>query len=400
MQGAGALGLTPTEFRAYRRALARTHERRITVTVLDLDEKVVTEMHPVILDGQVVVDTTAGKDIPTRLLTLTLLDPRRRIVFEATSVNDAPIHRQYMLRITYSVLVTELDRWVGARVFTGPIWDFDRTGALVTVVAHGKDRLSLGQAWVQRSFPAKTKKTTIIRRVLAATGETRLAIPDLKASTPRRFSLLRMDQPWVKIRHLARSMDRTLFYDGRGIAVLRPRSNRPVFTFPREMQLSDVTIDRDPEGILNTFQYLGGKPKGSKKRVQSDVFTLPPAHPNSPRSLGRKNSPLRLVWREENDQVKTKAEANRRARRKRDDALRTSVEISVDVLPVPILDEGDLVRVPTDTGVYLVRANTWTLPLGIEGDPPMTLGAVRRTTAARSGRANKKRRRNQRGNAA
>lgn len=393
MQGPAALGLTHEGWKAYIRALSHTHRRRITLEVLDLDGNPITTMAPMILDGQVVVDATAADDQPTRILTLSFLDPKRRIAFEPDQVGDTPLHRRRMLRVTYSIRVPELQRWVGCRVFTGPLWDFDRTGAIVNLTAHGKEKQALGNIWTQLHFPAKTRKTTIIRRLLVATGETRMSIPDAKTTTPKRFTVLRMDKPWVKARHVAKSMDRRLFYDGRGIAFLRVHTSRPVFTFAPRMQLSDVTVDRDPEGIFNVFLFTGGKPKGAKRKVRSKAYALPKWHSLSPWALRRNDKPFRLVDVEENDQVKTVAEANRRARRRRDDATRTSVTASVDVLPVPFLDEGDLVRVPTDRGVFLIRASKWTLPLSTEGSPAMTLGAIRRTTPGRHGNKDKGRHR-------
>lgn len=393
MQGPGVLDLTHDEWRAYIRALSRTHRRRITLEVLDLDGDPITTMAPMILDGQLVVDATASDDQPTRILTISFLDPKQRIGFEPDSVTDTPLHRRRMLRVTHAIRVPEINRWVGCRIFTGPIWDFDRDGATVNIVAHGKERQSLGNIWTQLSFPAKTRKTTIIRRLLAATGETRFAIPDAKTTSPKRFTVLRMDQPWVKARHLAKSMDRRLFYDGRGVATLRAHSNRPVFTIGRAFQLSDVRLDRNPDGIFNIFLFTGGKPKGQKKKVQSKAWVLPKWHDLSPWQLRRNQVPQRLVRHEENDQVKTAAEANRRAKRLRDDAARTTVDCSIDTLPIPFLDEGDLVRVPTNRGVFLLRADKWTLPLGVEGAPVMTLGAIRRTTQGHRGHHGKDRRR-------
>lgn len=385
------LGLNADEFRAYVQTLSRTHERRVTIVVTDLDGKRPRTLEPMILDGQVTVDARAQAPQPTRILTLTFLDPSRSLDFEPEADADAPIHRSRMVQVTYSVKVPELDRWVDCEVFTGPIHDFDRTGAVVSLVAHGKEVQAMGARWEQRGWPPKTRKTRIIRQLLEDTGETVLRVPDLPATTPAKVTVMRLDMPWTVAKRLGRSMNRQLYYNGAGAAILRPVPQRPVFTFGPEWLLSDVSVDRDPEGMHNVFRVVGAVPKGSKKRVASTLF-LNPGHPNSSQSLARNGKPLRLVNEERNDQFKTRADCRRRATQLRDDAMRAAVDVSVDVLPVPFLDERDLVRVTDGSGSHVLRLDRWVLPLGVEGAPAMTLGAI--TKAGDKGGRRKARRRN------
>lgn len=383
------LGLTFDELAEYHRTLRTTHERRIHVEVLDLEGNVLSSLTPVATDGQVMVDTTQA-DTPSRILDLTFLDPHRTIQFEPDSPGAAPLHRSRMIRVIYSVRVPALERWVSCEVFTGPIWDFDRDGAEVSVVAHGKERLSLGQQWHPRTYAAKTPKTRVIKAILADTGEDRLAVPDLRVTMPHRFTIGRMASPWPRAQRVARSMDHELFYDGRGVCVLRKPVSTPLFTFGEGFLLGEPLIDRDPEGVFNIFEVLGANPKGPKKRVEASS-RLPANHPLSAESLGRNGRPQFLAKRVENPHIKTLHEAQARADRLRDDSTRTLVNYQFDTLPVPHLDENDLVRVQTDDGVFLVRMQQWTLPLGWEGAPAMTVGAVRRTTRTRRRRSGSRR---------
>ena len=379
-------GLAHTEYRTWLRALTTTHERRIIVEVLNLDGDLLSHLTADVLDGQVIVDVTAS---PTRILTLTFLDPSRSVHFEPDSPGDAPLHRKRMVRVIYSVRVPDLERWVDCEVFTGPIWDFDRDGAVVSLVAHGKERQAMGEKWKPVTYSKKERKTAVIKDLMAQTGETALAVPDLKVTMPERMTVTRMDPIWPRVKKLARSIDRHVFYDGRGVMILRRLPSRPVFTFDARHLLSDVQINRDPEGVFNTFEAIGAKPKGSKRRVRA-VEKLPDKHPLSSLSLGRNGERNYLVQREENRQLKTLADARARAVRMRDDASKVIVEYQFDSLPVPHLDENDLVRVRCDEGLLQLRMMRWSLPLGWEGSPPMAVGNIERTTQPRRPKAGRR----------
>lgn len=372
------LGLSAADLRAYNRALyAPVIERRIEVRVMNLEGHVLRSLTPKVLDGQVIIDVT---QTPTRILNLTFLDPSRSLAFEPDSPAEAPLHRSRMVQVIDSRRVAELDRWVDCEVFTGPMWNFERNGAVVTITAHGKERQALGQKWVTKGFAKKSKKTTMIRTLLSLTGEAWLSIPDLRYTFPNRISVHRMDVPWEKVKRVARSMNRHLFYDGRGWARLRPYPTKPCFTFYKTL-LAEPEVRRDVEGLINQVWVVGGKPKGQKKRVQA-MARLPHRHPLSPESLGRNGKPLYLVEKVVNPHIKTIAEAKRRAIRIRDDRARITTEFSFESLPVPHLEEQDMVALKAEEGRLLVRMRQWTIPLGPDAQP-MTVGTLRRTTRAR-----------------
>lgn len=379
------LGLSDPELRIYNRNLTVTHERRIHVDVFDLDMNFLSHLTPVVLDGQVMVDTTSGPDTPTRILDMTFLDPNRAVHFEPRSPTDAPLHRSRIVKVTDSRRVPALGDWVDCEVFTGIVWDFDREGAVVSLVGHGLERQALGQVWTPVTYAKHTRKTDALKRLLASAGENRLGgIPDLDVRMPERMTVARMDSQWPRAIRLADSMDRQLFYPGHGRPIMRRLPSRPVFTFGDPHLLSDVKIDRDPEGVFNTFVVVGTKAKGAKKRPVA-VSTLPSWHPLSAQSLSRNGKPQRLVQRDENRQVKTEAEATARARRMRDRAETSLVGFEFDVLPVPHLDELDMVAVKSPEGTFRVRMEKWSLPLGYEGAPPMSVGDVVRTTSRHGG---------------
>lgn len=377
------LGLSDADLRVFNRGLARTHQRRIHVEVLTLDGDVLTHLTPHILDGRVDVDTTQGPEVPTRILTMMFLDPTRSLHFEPDSPGDAPIHRKRMIKIVDARRIPELEDWVECEAFTGVVYYFDRQGALCTLVGHGMERQAMGQKWTPVTYQKHTKKTDALKDLLAEAGEPNLGgIPDLKPRMPERMTVTRMDPILPRALRLSESMDRQLFWPGPGRPVLRRIPSRPVFTFTERHLLSDVKIDRDIEGVHNTFVAVGAKAKGAKKRPYA-VESLPPSNPLSAdpeRGIGRNGKKLRLVKLEENRQIKTKDDARARAKRMREAGSGAQVTYSFDSLPIPHLDELDLVRVVTDDGAFRVRMEKWTLPLGWEGAPPMTVGDIRRTT--------------------
>ena len=366
-------------FAAYLNALVNTHQRRIRLQVLTREGKLIRSLTPYILDGQVSVDSKQ-KDRATRTCTMQILDPTNSLGFEADGLADMPLHQKRMIRVGYEIFVDALGEWVNCWVFTGPIADLKRTGAVVELTAYGKEAMMLGTTWIPRQFKKGVKKTRVIKELFRDAGETRMSIPDLPAKLPAIFTVKKLDTRWAKAKKLAASMDRQLFYDGRGVAILRHRPNKPVYAFDAAL-LSDPEIGRPGEDFTNIWTVHGRKPKGAKKRVSASV-TLPKAHSLSPHSLARGG---KLFYRgevETNDAIRTKAEATARAKRMRDDGARLEVQFGFDALPIPILDEGDLVRVRTRQDVWLVRMQQFTIPLGIESEATMTVGAIKRSTAA------------------
>lgn len=366
------LGLDVDEYAAYVDALARTHRRRIVLEVTDLNGRPLVELEPLILGGTIHGDSNG--DI-TRICEVEFLDPSRSLIFEADTPAGVPIHRSRMLRVHDMRFVPALGRWVDCVAFTGPIHEYSREGAVVAVVAHGKEVQAQGARWSPRQWREKTRKWKIIHALLWDTGERFLRIPKLKATTPKRFSVMRLDKPWFKAKRLAKSMGRQLFYDGRGVATLRRVPERPVFHFGPGMIEAPIRLSRPKDGVKNVFLVVGGRPRGSKRRVSAKAF-LGADDRNSVRSLEREGEGLYLVERVKNGQFKTFKDARAEALRLRDEAWRASFEVTVEaVLPVPHLDERDLVRVSDGRASFTMRLITWDLPL--TGDS-MALGSIKR----------------------
>lgn len=378
------MGLTAAERRAFHNVLRSAHTRRIRITVTDLDGDVQADLSDRLLDGQVIVDADAEV---TRTATLSLLDPKHSLNFDTDSPDDGALFADRMIRIYYSVLVPSLGRHVSVVVFTGPITKLDRKGDVVDVEAQGKESLARGAIWRPLTLKRGTLKTDAIRTILKdRAGERRFALPDLKASLPKARSFDRWAEAWASAKSIARSMDRQLFYPGTGVATLRLIPRRPVWTFRTGTGgdvVSDVAISYLLADVKNTIVVRGGIPKGKKERVRF-VAIANPKHPLSPQRLGRNGIERHLVEVIEDDSIRSEKEAETKARRILEDRLRAVVEATFDSLPIPHLDELDLVRVETGDTAVEFRLRRFSIPLG-SGDPgpPMPVGYHKKTTVNR-----------------
>ena len=372
------MGLSTYELRAYHAALLMSHTVRIRVAVLDLNGNTITSITPVYLSGQIIVDA----DQPvSRTLQLELLDPHHALHFDSADPDDGALYADRMLRVFYTVNVPALNRHVTAVPFTGPIVKFERRGDIVSVEAQGKEAFALRPAWVPLTIKKFTEKVDAIEKLLRHSGETRFSLPAKTKTLPKVVTLARYDQPWLRARKIAKSMNRQLFYPGTGTATVRAWPTTPVFTFATGEGgsiVEDISVSNQMDDFANVVEVIGGKPRGAKKRVRF-VATAPSTHPLSPTNLGRGGQRSFTPLRIDNDDLRSIAECKSLATRTLHDRLRQRVEVASGILPMPHFDEGDLVRYVFPGGSVTTRLNRWTLPLHVDGNPSMPVGYVSNT---------------------
>jgi hypothetical protein len=363
------------DYVAWLDTIKHTHQRDIWVRVMGLDHDHVATVTGPVLDGQVTIDVE--REV-TRVANLTLFDRTRSLAWEPDSAADLPTHRRRMIQILDRRLVPGIG-WMPCPVFTGPVVDFDRDGAQVSIVAEGKERMALGNFGTNHSWSSKRRVTDVIRELLKIAGEdsARIHLPDLNATLPEKLNVTRTDSPWLHAKKLARVVNRVLFYDGRGHVVMRRLPKTPALTIGSDSLLSHVRIDREQVEFKNRWIVYGPKPKGNKRRVHADI-TLPRSHPMSPWSLGRNGVPHWLIDQSVHEQLKTNAKAREIALDLRDEQMRASAPLAFDCLPFPNVEEHDLLRaVDPLMGAAVVRARQVTIPL-VEG--PMTVGQLKRVS--------------------
>lgn len=373
------LGLSHPDLKLYQSALRNPHDVSIAVDLLDLDGNVLGSVTPKMLDGQVQGDRHGFGDPrgPQRKLTLTLLDPNNALNVDTDDPDDGTVYYDRLIRVTYSVYVVALDDWIDVPVFTGPPWALQRTNDEVYIEADDVSALGWGNAWRPKTIAKGKRKVDAIREILSSrAGFTRFDLPERKARLAHPVSLGRMQHPWGVAARIAASMDLQLYVDGAGTVCARRLPTNPLWTFnPGEGGeiIDPLALSTDRGRFANTVEVIGRKPKGAKRRVRARAVA-PRKHPHSPWNLARDGQPYFKVERIRNDHLRTTAECERKAQRILEDRLRSLSEQTCSILPWPHLTPGDLARFTTLGGESTVdRIESFTLPLGLDGAPAMTL---------------------------
>jgi hypothetical protein len=371
------MGLSAAERAAFEHALRHSHTRRIDVEVLTLNGDVLSQLTPVLIDGQVNCDMDAEV---TRSATLTFLDPRHALNFDTDSPDEGALYADRMIRIRYGVYVEKLSRYVFVPVFTGPITGLSREGVTVTVEAQGKESLLRGTLWEPLTLRKGLQVTAALRALIRDRGgERSLSIPGIfnrygnPPTLPKTRSLDRFTEIWPVAMSLAKGLDRQLFYTGDGVATLRPWPETVAYTFTTGDGgdvLSELSVKYQLEEMKNVVIVRGQPPTGKKEIV-----------------FGRD-----LVEQVEDQSIRTDAAAKEQAARLLEKHLREVVEVEFDAMPIPHLDVGDVVRVQTPSFTTKFRVRKFAIPLAPTGAPPMTVGYLRRLTPVkRSDRRSAKR---------
>lgn len=371
------------EYAAWRSTVTRTHQRKVSVRVLDIEHGRRAWIERV-LDGQVTIDVTNRET--TRVANLVFFDPSRALGWEPDSPSSLPLHLRRMVQIIDERMVPGYG-WVGCPLFTGPVVEVDREGAEVTVVAEGKERLALGSFGVNRTWEKRRKISEVVTDILILAGEkpSRIHIPaGMTATLPKELNVTRADSPWVHARRLIRSTGREIFYDGRGHVRVRFAPKHPLRpVLDADWLTAPLQLDRPKLDVHNGWIVLGAKPGGKKPRVTSGLVALPKNHDFSAYSQRRNGKWQWRIDEEELPEVKTNAKAREIAERKRDRRIRYAADIAFDILPLPNVEEWDLLKVQDPiAGVAVTHLRQATIPL-LEG--PMTIGAVKRVSRGKRG---------------
>lgn len=382
--------LSKSQRAAYQRTVERGCDRRLSLQLLRINGSVVRTFHSDFLGGSV---DGRRAEIPAESFTFRIADPEGTLDWEAGE------HRRFDVRVLDDRWIPALDDWVRVVGFTGPLWDFRREGPEVELTAHSMERRAMGTVRGVFQRGRKTRATKVIRELLNAAGfEGRdLRIPARKNTLPRRVTVtvkrkqkgkvvsksrkLRAtweDTYYAQARKVASAINRQLLADLHGVLVLRPHPSKPVMTLDERHMTAPPRYERaGREDMANTFTVLGADPKGPKPQIRETV-SFHPKHKLSKQSLSRHGKPYELKDVEQNDQIKRKRDARAVAIRRRDDAQRQTVGISVEIVPVlPWITLGERVRIvdPDGFGTHIVRVNEYTKPFNSAADP-MTLGIV------------------------
>ncbi len=382
-------GLTVADLAKFETTLLGSHFTRTRVVALDRDELPVRRYTPRVLSGSVDVDTSR---LPTRSASLDLVDTERALEFAPSSSAEAAAFADTFLQVTRDVWVPALGRWVECPVITGPITKLSRRGALVSLELTGKESRAIAPAvlWTDENaklLPRGLSRITAIRRLLAAQGERKFALPETPTATLKDpIHLDRLAEPWLVAAKIAASMNMQLYYDGAGYVRLRKRPADRLFAFrtttvegapPNVLERPELAYDL--AAVRNVYEVLGPEPDGKgKQRLR---YAAKATGPLSPASLARNGEPLWLVTSEEIDHAKRLADVRAVAERGLDRTSRISVAVSFSGLPAPHLEELDPVAL-YDDGVWTpFDLLSFTIPL-VAGEA-QSYNSLRRVSSAK-----------------
>lgn len=360
-----SIGGTRQDERKCDALLTAPHELSIRVCVLDLDHNVRKDVTNFFADGQISVDADA--DV-TRGLDLNLLDPLQRVSLDFDDPSPTSIYLIDMIRVYYVIRDhAGSSPTYQIPVFTGPVSAVERNDVILSVKAVGKESLGMTNLWGGRTFKKGQEKLWVIQQILTdLMGETRLQIPNaINGKSPRLSEdkkLTRDDVPWKVAKQLAASMNCQLFYDGRGVAVLRKKQNGEVWEANRQHLSAEPDVAYDLSTTINAVEVVGATPKKAKKPVKARAIAQR-AHPLSPYRLGRGGKP-RFLWVSiQDDSLRTVKDCRELANQTLKHGLMAGITVAVDGIVNPRLQELDVMRFRTDLMTAQMPVRKFVIPL-------------------------------------
>jgi hypothetical protein len=216
----------------------------------------------------------------------------------------------------------------------------ERSEELVSIDCQGKEVLALDPVYAAKTYTKGATKVSVIRNLLEDVGETKFSFATSDAKIATDFAVSSENKPWSVAREIANSMSMQLFYDGRGVCVMRPYTSKPIYTFRSGVDsniLSKPQIGYDMDSFSNVIIVKGVVPKGKTKPV-SYRAEAPAGHPFSPVNLGRNGKPRYAITEINDDTVTTEAEAQSLAKEMLNEAIKQSINASFEALPTPRLE--------------------------------------------------------------
>jgi hypothetical protein len=361
---------------AYLARLFASHDARIDVDVLNLNEQVVGTAR--FLDGQ--IDLQDATNLVRRTASLTVSDPAGALDFSAASTwSGSSVWVDRLVRVRHTIQVETLD--VTAVCFVGPPTQLSRSGAEVSLTCSDKAALAMrGSA----PFTVKQGANAVdaIRLLLAScTGEFHFRFP----TSPRRLSAdysVGWDDasaPMVVAARIAVvELGMRLTYASDGYALLRVVPQGSSLTIPGATEQASSTVDFT---TLNNYVRVSGKAttktsgKVTTKTQPLAIAQVAPASSISPASLARRGVPRYLPLVISDDSYTKTAQVSDRADTELASSDRLEASTQFSCVPFFHADSDDVVTVQVDGAYNAVRLTTGSIPLGTGGD--MSIGTTR-----------------------
>lgn len=361
-----ALGLSGADLALFNQSLSTHHSVKVTVQVLGLNHAYIDDISDQLLDGQVSIDADAEV---TRSLTLQLNDPEHSLKLDSTAPTDGALFYDRMIRIVYSVKSELLPRWVDVPIFCGPITGMSRTADVVNLEAQGKESLVQPPtvAYSSRTFAKGWPRASLVREIMSTyAGETKFSIPAYGEKTPGVVVMNGENPIWPLVKSINGSFGvRHLFYDGRGVLVMRTTPQSSSYTFKTGVGSNITTLPQisyDLSNVRNIVKVKGAIPKGKKVPVAAAVG-LPGTHPLNHYALGRNSKPRVMMEVVTDDNQKTLAQAKALATRLVKSHALQAVDVTFDALVAPHLEPYDVYTLKTPDIAMTARYLKAVIPL-------------------------------------
>lgn len=369
-------GWTSAQVTSLRGLLNSHHTMKITLRLLDLSHNYQQDLSSTFFGGQVTVDTTQAIK---RAMDITLIDPLKSIHLDPESASPNAVYFTNMLSVIYTVSSPSGALSFDIPTFCGPVDKVERDGVFLDIKCVGKESLAMSNMWRGKTYGKNSIKTNVMKHICRTIlGEFKYSIPNLPYRATNGVSISREQSPWKVLTSLAASMGYVLFYDGRGVLVMRKQPKIAFHTFDQTNITARPQVGYDQSTASNAVELIGGTPKGSKKRV-TYAKAAPSAHPLNPWRVGRNGVPRYLnPILINNSAVKTRSEAVRIVNNTLNSALLESVEATFDAYAMPIMEEYDIYNMKSPQYVVAARARKFTVPLVANDDS--TIGYLRRVT--------------------
>jgi len=372
-----SLGLTAAEQALYELSLFTGYNLKVTVQILDLAHRYITDVSSQLVDGQV---NNSRTDEVNSSASLTLLDPDFVSGFDTSSPSDGALYADRMIRIVYSVSSELLPKWVDCPIFCGPVIKVTRDDAIVSVECQGKEALGVDPTlfFTSKTYKKGEKVSSVLIDAAKKIGETKFDIDGSRKLASDKS--IKIDTvPWTFLQSIAGSKNlRQLWYDGRGVLRLRDRPTKPVFVFTEPTLKSVPKLDYNAADIKNTAYVRGADPAGKTKQLTAKRY-LPSSHPASPAALGRNGTKRYMVEIVDDDTLKTQKAVNTAADDLIDTLKTQLMGFDFDSFVFPHLEQGDVVALSTRDVSINLTLDQYAIPLLAEG--AQSNGVIKKVSA-------------------
>lgn len=392
------LGLTAAQHTAYLDRLFSSHDYRVAVDLLTLNETPAGSL--VLLDGQ--INLQSG-DAVRRTASITVSDPAGMLdTTGVTTLENADLGPSRLIRITHTIAVpaTRVGNvdvpafTVAVPCFIGPPATMNRNGAEVAIELQDKTALAL-RGTSAYTAPKGTNARTAIRDILAKkTGEFRFNLGTGTRRLSKAYAVGLADEasPWLVASKIASAeLGMQLIYSCDGYATLRTKPSVSQMTLP---YLTDQANSSTDFTAVNNFVQVTGKKTTttSKTAAGSTVTTTtqPQATaqittgPLSPAALARKGINRLLPKVIADDAYTTLGQVKWKADLELAGSDQLQGNPTFGCVPFFHADTDDIVTVTGEDGSMAIRLEQASIPLGTSGD--MSLGTHRWVSAAPSRR--------------